>query len=139
MFSKCFFPRVIKSQTLYCKELNQSSQSRIKRILFKVCQRFLDPKNRCYRIISVISVVLRETTLTISDLTSEPVSKESEIVRVVSLRTAEISEIIRLKIQSSGSEYLNNRINRQVALDMLIEFTNCKKLPPISTSSDCAG
>ena len=139
MFSKRFFPRVIKSQTLYCKKLNQSSQCRIKCILFKVCQRFSDPKNRCYRIISVISVVLRETTLTISDLTSEPVSKESEIVRVVSLSTAEISEIIRLKIQSSVSEYLNNRINRQVTLDMLIEFTNCKKLPPISTSSDCAG
>ena len=31
------------------------------------------------RVISVISVVLRETTLTISDLTGEFVSKESEI------------------------------------------------------------
>ena len=37
--------------------------------------------------ISVISVVLRETTLTILDSTGEPVSMESEIVKVVSLST----------------------------------------------------
>ena len=47
------------------------------------------------RVISVISVVLRETTLTISDSTDEPVSIESERVRVVSLYTTEMSEIIR--------------------------------------------
>ena len=47
------------------------------------------------RVISVISVVdlLRKITLTISDLNSDPVSMESEIVRVVSLSTTEISEI----------------------------------------------
>ena len=49
------------------------------------------------RVISDISVVLRKTTLNISDSieTSSPV--ESEIVRVISLGTTEISEITRLK------------------------------------------
>ena len=42
------------------------------------------------RVISVISVVLRDTTLTISVSKGE---LESEIVRVVSLSTTEISEI----------------------------------------------
>ena len=50
------------------------------------------------RYISVISVILRETTLTVSDSTGETVSdstgetvsKESEIVRVVFLSTTEI-------------------------------------------------
>ena len=41
----------------------------------------------------VISVVLRETTFTISVSTGEPVPVESEIVTVVSLSTTEISEI----------------------------------------------
>ena len=50
------------------------------------------------RVISVISVVLTETTLTISDSTGETVSMESDIVRVVSLSTTEISEVARLKI-----------------------------------------
>ena len=39
-----------------------------------------------------ISVVARETTLTISDSTDEPVLMEYEIVRVMSLRATEISE-----------------------------------------------
>ena len=56
--------------------------------------RFLNPD------ISVISVVIWETTLTISDFTGEPVSLESGIVRVDSLSTTEISEIKRLKIRS---------------------------------------
>ena len=43
-----------------------------------------------YRVISVISVVLQETTLNI--LTGEPVSMESAIIRVVSLSTSEISK-----------------------------------------------
>ena len=43
------------------------------------------------RVISVISVVVRKTTLTISDSTGEPVSMESEIARVVSLCTTGIS------------------------------------------------
>ena len=59
------------------------------------------------RVISVFSVVLKETTLTISVSTCEPVSMESEIVRVFPLSTTEISEITRLKIRSSGSGYLN--------------------------------
>ena len=50
------------------------------------------------RAISVISVVERETTLTVSITTGEPVSIESEVVRVVSLSTTEISKITRLKI-----------------------------------------
>ena len=49
-----------------------------------------------YRVLSVISVVLREMTLTTSVLTCEPVSMESEIVRVVFLRTMKISEITQL-------------------------------------------
>ena len=56
------------------------------------------------RVISVISVALRETFLIISDSTGEPVSMEYEIVRVFSLSTTLISEIVRLKILSSGSE-----------------------------------
>ena len=58
---------------------------------------------------SVISVVLRETTLTISDLTGEPVTVEPGIERVVSLIATEISEITRLTIRYSGSEYLNHK------------------------------
>ena len=70
------------------------------------------PGDRLFKsCISVISVILRETTLTISDWTGEPVSMESEIVRVVSLSTTEISEITRLKIRSSESGYLNCQQN----------------------------
>ena len=62
------------------------------------------------RVISVISVVLRETTLTFltfSVSTGELVSMESEILRVVSVSSTEISEKTRLKILSSGYGYLN--------------------------------
>ena len=58
--------------------------------------RYSDREDRIFnRVISDISVVLRETTLTISDfmVTDSPV--ESEIVRVVSLSTTEITEITR--------------------------------------------
>ena len=58
-------------------------------------------------IISVISVVLRETALTISDSTGELFSMKSDTVRVVSLSTTEISEKTRLKPRSSGSACLN--------------------------------
>ena len=58
------------------------------------------------RVISVISVVLRKTTLTISVSIGEPVLMESEKVRVVSLSKKEISKINRLKIRSSGFKYL---------------------------------
>ena len=37
------------------------------------------------RVVSIISIVIKETTLSILDSTGEPVSMESEIVRVVSL------------------------------------------------------
>ena len=53
------------------------------------------------RVISDISGLQRTTTLTITDSTGDPVSMESEIARVVSLSTTEISEITRLKIRSS--------------------------------------
>ena len=54
--------------------------------------RYPDPEDRIFNhVISDISVVLRETTLTISD------SIESEIVRAVFLSTTEITEIIRFK------------------------------------------
>ena len=49
------------------------------------------------RVIVVISFVLNKTTLIISDSTFEPVTMVSEIVRVVSLSTTEISEVTRLK------------------------------------------
>ena len=54
------------------------------------------------RNISVVSVVLRGKTLTISVSIDEPVSMESEIMSVVSLRTTEIPEITRLKIDLQG-------------------------------------
>ena len=57
-------------------------------------------------VISVISIVLRETLLTISVSTGEPLSIEFGIVTVVSLNTTEISEITRMKIRSPRSGYL---------------------------------
>ena len=60
-------------------------------------------------VISVISVVQRETTLTISILTAEPVSMESEKVRVVSLSTLQITEVPRVKIRSPGFGYLKEK------------------------------
>ena len=57
-------------------------------------------------VIWIISVVLRGNDLIILDSIGEPVSMESELVRVISLGTTEISEITRLKIRSLGSEYL---------------------------------
>ena len=57
---------------------------------------YLDPEDLGFflnRVIAVISILRRETTFNISDLTCEPVSMESEIVRVDSLSTMEISEI----------------------------------------------
>ena len=57
--------------------------------------------------IPVVSIELRETTLTSSDSTGDPVSMKSEIVRVVSLSKTEVSEITRLTIRSSGYRYHN--------------------------------
>ena len=64
------------------------------------------------RVISVIFLELREATLTISVSTVDPVSMESEIVGVVSLCTMEISQITRLEIRFSGSEYLKSVFHR---------------------------
>ena len=75
--------------------------------------RYSHPEDRGFffcspdRAIPGISVITRETTLTISDLIGETVSMESEIVRVVPLIRTEISESTRFKIRSSGSGYLN--------------------------------
>ena len=50
------------------------------------------------RVFLVISVILKETTFSISDLTGVPVLMEYEIVRVVSLSTNEVSDVTQLKI-----------------------------------------
>ena len=64
-------------------------------------------------VISVYSVVLRETTLTISDWNDEPFSKKSgNIVRVVPLNTTEISDITQLKIRSSGWHTLSRLFDK---------------------------
>ena len=56
-----------------------------------------DPEDLLFldHVISDISVVLRETSFTISASTGKLVSVESAIERVVSLSTIEISEITR--------------------------------------------
>ena len=50
------------------------------------------------RVLSVISVVRRETTISVS--TDDPASMESQIVQVISINTTEISYITQLKIRS---------------------------------------
>ena len=75
--------------------------------------RYHDPEDRIFnRVISDISVVLRETTLILPDSIETGSLVETEIVRVVSLSKTEITEISRLKKKkthrSSGSGYLNN-------------------------------
>ena len=74
------------------------------------------------RVVSVISVVLRETTHTISVSTGEPLSMEYEIVRVVSLGTTDKSEITRLKIRFSGSGYLKCIFTPVLVLCPLLSF-----------------
>ena len=63
--------------------------------------KILSSGNWLNRVFSIISIELRETLLTVSVSTDKPVSIESERVRVVSLGTKEISEIMRLRIRSS--------------------------------------
>ena len=58
------------------------------------------------RAIPVISVVLRETTLSAS--TGVSVSIESEIVRVASFSITEISETTGLKSDRQGPDILNS-------------------------------
>ena len=67
--------------------------------------RYQGPEDRnFYRVISDISVVLRKTTLTILDSIQTDSPVESEIVRVVSLSTTEITEITRLKKQNKKTD-----------------------------------
>ena len=64
------------------------------------CRQFkvFHPEDRIFnRAISDISVVLRESTLAISDSIETCSPFESEIVSVVTLSTTEITEITRLK------------------------------------------
>ena len=63
-----------------------------------------DPEDRIFR--RVISVVLGETSLTISYFIETVSLIDSEIVSVVSLSTTEITEITRLKNRSSRSDTL---------------------------------
>ena len=67
------------------------------------------PDNRLLnRVISVISIAPRETTLTISDSIEAGSPVETEEVRVISLGTTEITEITRFfKNRPSGSDSLN--------------------------------
>ena len=82
----------------------------------QIVQSFGDDRLQCEQhfdlnlVISVVFIVLREITFTFSDSTCETVSIESEILRVVSLSTAEISEITRLLIRSSGPVTLGHHL-----------------------------
>ena len=68
--------------------------------------RYPDPDDIIFnRVISDISVVVRENTITISDSIEIGSPGESEMVRMLSRSTTEITEITRLKIRSSGSGY----------------------------------
>ena len=67
-----------------------------------------------YHVIMDISVVLRETCLTISDSIETGPPFETDIVRVVSLSTTETSEITRFKNRSSGLDTLTNYMFIQV-------------------------
>ena len=73
-------------------------QTRKDQGLFGKLSRYLDFEDRIFnRVISDISVVLKKTTVTISDSIETGASVDSEIVRVVSLSTTEITEITRFK------------------------------------------
>ena len=64
------------------------------------------------RLLWDISMVFRETTLTISDSMETGSPVDCEIVRVISHSTTEITEITRFyKNRSSRSEYLNCSAN----------------------------
>ena len=72
-----------------------------------------DPEDRIFnRAISDISVVLRETTLTISYSIETGSQVETEKVRVVSLSSTEITEItwFKKKKTSSGKGYLKKNV-----------------------------
>ena len=77
------------------RQSQYSVLSNRKNKLNQYCSRIMKAETQCLkvfnqkiglfnRVISVISVILRETTLTVSDSTGEPVSLESEMVRLFS-------------------------------------------------------
>ena len=71
---------------------------------------YLYPEDRIFnRVIWDISVVVRETTLTISDSTETVSPVKSQIVRVASLDTTEITEITRFKQPFFRVGYLEYR------------------------------
>ena len=79
--------------------------------LFEKGLRYPDLEDRiCNRDTLNISVVLKETTLTISDsnVTVSPV--QPEVVRVVSLGSTEITEITRVKNPIFRDPYLKDEI-----------------------------
>ena len=84
--------------------------------------RYLDPEDRMSnRVISDISVVLRETTLTVSDSIETSFPVKSEIVRVVSPSTTEIIKITRFKRKNylQGPNTLNVM---NISLDLNLAF-----------------
>ena len=73
-----------------------------------MCFKYPDPEDRIFnRNISDIFVVLRETTLTVSDSIETGSPVETEKVRVISLSTTEITEITRFKKPIFRAGYLN--------------------------------
>ena len=71
-----------------------SEESLVKKQLLK----YSDPEDRIFnRVISDISVVLRETILTISDSVETGSPVKTEMVKGVSFSTTEITEITRFK------------------------------------------
>ena len=77
----------------------------------KCCLRYSYPEDRIFnRVISDISIVVRETTLTISDSPKTVSPIKSEIVRVVSLSTKKITEIKKKKTDPQGLDTLNDGI-----------------------------
>ena len=67
-------------------------------VIFPSVLRYLNPEDQLFNcVISDISVVLRETTLTISYSIDKGSIVETEIARVVCLGTTKITEITRLK------------------------------------------
>ena len=76
-----------------CTADNEKKQS-----LFWKKVKFADPEDRIFnRFISDISVVLREIIVTFSDSIETDSPVKTEIIRVVSLSTTEITEITRFK------------------------------------------
>ena len=80
------------------------------------CLKYSDPEYEVFsRAISVISVVLRETTLIISDSIETGAPVESEIVRVVSLSSTNRNNSDntfkkKKKNRYSWSEYIKDRL-----------------------------